>query len=358
MIATMLSLCLSQIPPQAPPVVDDTKELLHAPALFAAATPQPPKAEVPKLDLQKEVTYDDVLARAIKEQKPLVCFVLTAAKKVDGAIVWHTNNYRLFGLGVEGGVVIGIPKGNWMERLDMHWDASVWEIAEEIRRKAVSQEAAPFGGRWYQLLAGLYDPELADADPPAASSWPDGVPFPKGLVTYEPTSWTQAIFTLNGAPAIERVHRSRLSPSRDVQSAWQAGIPGGMDGISDFRSTLYRHVPTERTFQVRLPVVNQFGFTQYELGWSRAYPNGTLFVDVLDNTTTGKVFEARAREKAGGQWFSYVFFRRRDHQPAGYRGLKQTCVSCHELAGTGGYAVGLIPGGDTVISDPFPALER
>ena len=86
-------------------------------------------------------------------------------------------------------------------------------------------------------------------------------------------------------------------------------------------------------------------------------PDGTVFVDVLSNAD-GRVFEQRVREKDGGEWKSYVHYRDRSAYPKGYAGLKgQTCIECHQQAGTGGYGVGLVPGGDGVISDKIPALE-
>jgi len=156
----------------------------------------------------------------------------------------------------------------------------------------------------------------------------------------------------NNASAIQRVHRSALLPK------WQ--VPGGMENVVGWRSDLYKIIPTDRgrTWQGMIPVLNSFGYFQHELGHLRSYPDGTVFFDVLSNAETGKVFEHRERRKSAGEWTSQVVFRDRSQYPPGYKGLRgQTCFSCHSEAGTGGYSTGLVPGGDTVLSDPFPGLE-
>src|ERR1019366_2075659 len=97
--------------------------------------------------------------------------------------------------------------------------------------------------------------------------------------------------------------------------------------------------------------------------FKRSYANGTIFADILSNKD-GKVFEARFAEKRDdGTWDRYVAFKDVSARPSGYHGLtSKDCRTCHESTtdgpGTGGYALGLIPGGDTIISDPFQELER
>ena len=81
-----------------------------------------------------------------------------------------------------------------------------------------------------------------------------------------------------------------------------------------------------------------------------------MFIDAL--SYEGKPFEIRQREKKNGRWDSSILFRDKAARPPGYTGLKLACSTCHDEAGTGGYGVGLVPGGDGVLSDPFPDLER
>ncbi len=196
---------------------------------------------------------------------------------------------------------------------------------------------------------------LPTTEPP--SGWPETVPFPKGLAPFVRAKFTQSIATTNGRPSIDAVPRTRTLPK------WQ--VSGGMEHIPKtlWKSEVYKFIPEyHERWTARRPVKNSFGFIQYELGWHHRYTDGTVFVDRLTNAQTGKDFELRVAEKQDGAWRRYVAFRDESQRPAGYAGLKgMTCATCHNTKdgpGTGGYAVGLVPGDDTVVSDPFPALER
>jgi hypothetical protein len=128
-----------------------------------------------------------------------------------------------------------------------------------------------------------------------------------------------------------------------------------MEGIKGWKSDLYRYVPYEPDHWIGdISVLNSFNNFQKNRGHLRSYPDGTEFHDVLSKDDV--VFEHRIREKVNGKWESYVAYKNVDARPEGYTGLTQSCASCHEKAGTGGYAVGLVPGGDTVLSDPFGGL--
>lgn len=237
--------------------------------------------------------------------------------------------------------------------------------------RGLSRQAIPFpqAGPFKQLLQAADMGELLvsrDVDGRAAvaapEGWPEGVPFLEGLKPYRPARNTQRIATTNGAPTITPVPRAQVSTNR-TDTKWLPGVPGGTDHLDrhEFRSTLFKLVPFDDQHTTGLQVWNGSNF-QTELGWKRSYPDGTVFVDVLSNRLTGKPFEGRAREKVDGEWQSYVFFRDRQARPAGYNGLRQQCASCHnnefDGPGSGGYALGMVPGSDTVVSDPFPALEN
>jgi hypothetical protein len=146
-------------------------------------------------------------------------------------------------------------------------------------------------------------------------------------------------------------------PRAANEAKYQA--PGGMVGIEGWRSDLYKFVPEQPRGWVGFISVKQgppLAGYQSEYGFRRSYPDGTYFADVL--SYRGKVFEARIREKKDGQWESYVAYKDASARPPGYHGLKQNCASCHQDTGTGNYGAALVAGGDTVISDPFPELER
>lgn len=272
---------------------------------------------------------------------PVVVFVRCEPRKVQGVKVCHEP--KVFA-DTDGAAVVVSPDGT--KRVDLPATASDSEI-----RQAAGLErplARPFSRPGER--------RIADDDGKAAGPWPKTIAKIDGMELYTPARFTQAIAQTKfvGArdfvPTQTPVHRSNL------KMEWQ--VPGGMEGVDGWRSDLYKHIPKgwQREWTARLPVLNSFGNFQYELGWTRAYPDGTVFVDVLSNE--GKVFEARIAEKQEGKWERYVAYRDADAYPSGYSGLTKTCTSCHQQAGSGGYGVGLVPGADTIISDPFPALER
>lgn len=185
--------------------------------------------------------------------------------------------------------------------------------------------------------------------PPVAKGYE--VQLLPNMVMYRSSRYTQSIYKLNSASRIDRVPRSALLPK------WQ--VPGGMEGVTGWRSDLYKMIPDGGLLWTgNIPVKNSFGHFQTELGHKRSYPDGTVFFDVLTNAKTNEIFEHRERRKVAGQWKSRVVYSDDDARPRGYVGLKGvSCSSCHNEAGTGGYGVGLVPGGDGVISDPFEELE-
>lgn len=183
--------------------------------------------------------------------------------------------------------------------------------------------------------------------------WPKGLEFPQGLVKYSRARLTQSIATTNGRPSID------LVPIRSLEAHWRQ--PGGLQDVPRgmWRSDLYKFIAAGGwTWLDRLPVKNSFGFFQRELGHTRAYADGTFFADVLSNRE-GQVFEVRYREKVNGRWENSIAYRERSARPKGFFRIKlRQCHICHDQAGSGGYGTGLVPGGDGVLSDPFPALER
>lgn len=176
--------------------------------------------------------------------------------------------------------------------------------------------------------------------------WPESLPVFHGMTRYRSTRFTQAIYTLNHVPFISRVTRTQLPIE------WQ--VPCGMDYVKGWRADLYRAIPDGylRQWQALLPVSNQFGYIQYERGYTRSYPDKTFFVLAMSNAD-GKPFEIRVREKQGGNWQSYIAWKDVASRPAGYCGLVKKCNDCHSKAGTGRFGEPMISGADTVFSDPF-----
>lgn len=169
------------------------------------------------------------------------------------------------------------------------------------------------------------------------------VPLPEGAVKYKEETKTQSIFVLDNRDVIEIVPISRL------EKKWHQS--GGMEGVEGVVSDKYKTLPSKpKQYVANIAVKNSFNSYQDNRGIKREYADGSRFDDVL--SYRGVVFEHRMREKRGGKWSSKVVYSDDDARPKGYTGLTATCASCHEQAGTGGYAVGLVPGGDTVLSDP------
>lgn len=161
------------------------------------------------------------------------------------------------------------------------------------------------------------------------------------------SDWTQSIGVTNDRDVIDPVHRSKL------EKKWQ--VPGGMEHVAGWRVDKYRHVPAAPAAWIgNIQVKNSLGYFQANRGLLRSYADGTRFDEVLTNAETGKMFEHRVAVKESGRWKRFVQESDAAERPAGYTGLKVSCASCHNQAGTGEYGVGLVPGGDTVISDELP----
>lgn len=183
---------------------------------------------------------------------------------------------------------------------------------------------------------------------PFGPTWPSPMEYPKGAVKYKSDGWTQTIYILTDNAG--RRDRIDYAPISGLAIKWHQS--GGMDGIKGFHSDKYRLLPSPAVYRIDdIQVLNSFGYYQANRGIVRSYPSGTRFDDVL--SYKGKVFEHRMREKVDGVWKSRTLFKDEKARPPGYTGLTVSCASCHDEAGTGGYAVGLVPGGDTVLSDPL-----
>lgn len=208
------------------------------------------------------------------------------------------------------------------------------------------QEAAPpppLGIVW--IVSPTPEPDAPTPAPELPSEPPAYEPDLGWAVRYQPTSWTQEIAVTDGRDRITPVPISRL------EGKWQAS--GGLLGIKGWVSEKFKYVPSGGYHWVGdIAVLNGFNSYQNNRGIKRSYPDGTVFHDVLRNDA-GVVFEHRVRSKAGGMWRSEVVHRDAAARPAGYTGLKVSCASCHSMAGTGTYASGLVPGGDTILSAPL-----
>lgn len=196
---------------------------------------------------------------------------------------------------------------------------------------------------------------LLAADKPL-STFTLGEPPPVLGERYDSAKETQTIFILNDRDVI------RKAP---IDKDWHHS--GGLEKINPklWKSEKSRHIPGEVRYWVGdlrvkngIMAPNGEEYTQLNRAIRREYPPGTVFTDVLKNEA-GEVFEQRVREKLpSGTWRARVTFTDEKARPQGYAGLAVTCASCHDQAGTGKYGSGdppkgLVPGGDTVFSDPL-----
>lgn len=171
--------------------------------------------------------------------------------------------------------------------------------------------------------------------------------LPKDSKAYTPTEVTQYLDenSFNGGPFVSRTLPVKIAAMKNTD--WHQS--GGMHGIKGVTSVKYKNKEGASRYAA-VPVKNEFGAFQQAMGIVRTYPDGTRFDDVL--YYKGKVFEHRVRRKEGGEWSNSTAYKEPANYPPGYTGLKRTCASCHNQAGTGGYgADGLTPGGDSVFSD-------
>jgi hypothetical protein len=196
--------------------------------------------------------------------------------------------------------------------------------------------------RWYHVLAGL---DRVDDDTLR------GI----GLVPYERAKYTQSLDRLGGFDY--KFARIRATPREMIDEVWN--VPGGLVGIKGWESHLYSIEPGTVKKQAFLPVHNGRHW-QEEVGWTQTYAKGTLFVDRL-STAMGD-FETRAAEKVGDKeddWIHYVVSRNKAARPAGYEGLKgQSCIDCHQHAGTANYGLAAVPGSDRRMSKKLLPEDR
>lgn len=280
-------------------------------------------------------------------KSPLVTFIGCEPRKIAGAMICQCP--ELTGYPTPSIMVSspGDTPQDW--RATLAASATDAEIRAAFAPKVVSQVANPFAG-WPLPSVG----EVADADLSRRGPWPESLPFPKGMVRYKRAAYTQSIFELSsqGGPFVDTI---RKIPRTALEPKYQ--MSGGMVGLVWWRSDVYHDPQAKPNAAVsNIPVLNSAGFFQNSRGWVRAYPDGARFMDVI--SSDGKVVAVRKREKVAGVWVPSVEFEDLTAAPKGYVSLKLAeCTKCHAEAGSGKYGVGLAPGGDTVMSFPFTALE-
>ncbi len=203
------------------------------------------------------------------------------------------------------------------------------------------------------------------------AEWISPVLMPRGAKRYHSPRLTQKVYVLDDRNGF---HGDVIERVKIEDPKWTHA--GGLKDIEGWVSIKYRTIVTEPSYQLeRITVKNGLlslggldtikienateaqkaqgtELTQPNLALTREYPNGARFDELLVNDK-GHLFEHRTRIKTDRKWKSFVAYSDDRSRPKGYTGLKVSCASCHDEAGGGGYAEGLVPGGDTVLSDPM-----
>lgn len=280
---------------------------------------------------------------ASKSGKPVVLFVNVEPRRVGSLTVACEDFFD--GVGSGAGIVVAVPNaGGWFDRYDLPAEATDQQVlAASRRREEVRPSASPFA----RQSAPRDELLTADADRAIRSLRRRAPDLADYLATMEP--YRRATMTQHTG---RRVSGGISAKSRDsLEQKWN--VPGGLVGVSGWRSSLFRLTLRPRVFLAR-----QYPYSDIDaVTWYREYPDGAEFADVLSNTS-GEVFEVRLAEKGGGEWRRSVAYKDRAARPAGYLPLKRAeCNSCHSQAGVSAYDAAAVPGGDGVLSDPYEHLE-
>ena len=224
------------------------------------------------------------------------------------------------------GIGISYPRSGKLYRSEsFRGRPTVETIAQAARaRKELALRSVPFSDPF---------PVVADGERNAAGL--RSSLLPSEFVPYTRTNYSQSLAVVNNREDnrlfklvqddtginFHRENPNRLEP-------W--AVPGGLHGLSGWRSRLFVALPPGGIIKVwreRVPVVNSHPLPKVR--WS--FPDGTRFADVLENQD-GQPFEVRIREKSNGEWHSKVMLLG-EAAPSGYTGTDRRCVECHKHAG-------------------------
>lgn len=225
-----------------------------------------------------------------------------------------------------------VPFGLFGRRSRIVYTPRLVPAEQEVRREPIPFE-------------GLPAPRTVDDSRPRGSL-PPHLPFLADLEPYTSARYTQQTFR-RWSGVITSASRSTL------ERKWL--FPGGLADVEGWTSELRKsRNATARIFLKRQdPDDGNSAVT-----WDRAYPDGSVFADVLRNSS-GDVFEVRVAERRDGQWDRFVAYRNISARPHGYRPLaSRQCASCHDQAGVSEYSQGAVPGGGGVLSEPIEPVEN
>ena len=304
------------------------------------------------------------------QKSPCVVFVRCPPRSIAGASVYHEPDGFT---DTSGAAIIVSPDG--VHRIDLPASASNEAIMAALRSDGPRAGTAQVTGTWQPAGWGV-SRQASPFDAPAVIADGDNM-FRRlrnddlratlaSMVRYEPARFTQRVFNRTETKPVDR---------NTLEAKWR--VPGGLTNAHGWSSVLYKYIPKGgEVWRGDIQVfANNYWMTidgqlvlgedgkakksyQTETAWQRRYPDGTVFADVLANSDN-EIFAVRFAEKVDGAWDRYTPYKNRRAEPLGYvQPSSKQCVECHSQAGTGGYGDAWIPGGDTVISEPFAQFER
>jgi hypothetical protein len=287
---------------------------------------------------EPDPVYKEAYDLAVSKSKPLIVFVAVDIREVKGCVSVALDDFY----GATPRVIVGVP-GKIGAVLPV--TATDAEILAAVKGEGL---AAPKGGQPTGRPFGQSS-VAATADDSRASSVEEPIP-PHLTIFADMERYTSARMTQRSF----RVQSGMINavPRTVLANKWL--VPGGLDGVRGWKSTLYRS--RDRNAPVVLAPVEP-GVFGTAITYQRPYRNDVDFADILRNDA-GKIFEIRVAEKRDGKWDRYVAYRNKAAQPVGYVVLRsKDCQSCHEKAGSAEYAGAAIPGSDTIFSDEIEPVE-
>jgi hypothetical protein len=166
--------------------------------------------------------------------------------------------------------------------------------------------------------------------------WPKSVPFPAQLRFYKIAPAGQHLVILNGLD-YRGVHAADYDfPSVNPNRIFPWQHSGGMHAVDAniWRNATAVALPPGGKIEYWLELTDA-GAVRHLPRLTWAFPDGTLFTDLLLHTTADgeRCFELRTREKVKGAWEATRAYTSTT-VPDGYTGPGKSCTSCHDHAGS------------------------
>jgi hypothetical protein len=310
-------------PPPVPDVIDgldDPKPQKPEPAPVPKPAPKPEKPKGP--------TLNDLYAKSLKEDVPVVVFNHTS-RGIGVPDGWLSQETAMDTEPI--GVIVGVPWKGSLNRIDLvrpPWSSEkIRDAVEKERARLAAREArpAPVATPFSSGLLGAADGESfvsREETQEIQAALPDYV---NGLKFYSMAPRYQKLYTMNNGT----FHGWQADPLHDED--FKFTLSGGMDAIdrSRWKSVKGLAVPEGSRISVWKEPTDVRAFSLVPR-WRWRFPVGTVAVDSL--MSGGKLFELRLQSRTEDGWDSHVL-KSPENAPAGYHGAGKACISCHQTTG-------------------------